>query len=62
MGFFDHQHYWRPVTDLNTVVDPHTKGKLGGLILQQCSCGAVRQIEFYPGKAPIVSDAKVTSK
>lgn len=60
MGWFgiEHRHYWRPKTAMNTIVDPQTKGNLGGLVLEDCMCGAVRTIEFYPGKEPTVRIAK----
>lgn len=54
MGWFDHKHLWLPKTALNTIKDPHTKGTIGGLIVEDCSCGLVRTIEFTPGTAPVV--------
>ena len=50
MAWFEHRHYWRPKTALNTVLDPETKEKIGGLLLEDCPCGAVRTIEFQPGQ------------
>lgn len=58
MTWFTHQHYWRPKTDLNTILDPETKAKIGGLIVEDCRCGAVRTIEFAPGTAPVVRIAE----
>lgn len=60
MGWLDHKHYWRPKTALNTVVDPQTKGNIGGLIIEDCMCGAVRQIEFWPGKSPVIRTTLAT--
>lgn len=54
MGWFDHRHYWRPKTALNTIVDAETKQKRGGLLVEDCMRGAVRTIEFEPGRAPVV--------
>jgi hypothetical protein len=52
MSWFKHRHYWLQKTGLNTV---HTQnGITGGLIVEDCSCGAVRTIEFQPGSAPVV--------
>ncbi len=58
MKWFEHRHYWRPKTDLNTITVPGTEKPRGGLILEDCMCGAVRTIEFYPGEAPVVRVAK----
>jgi hypothetical protein len=58
MGLFDHKHYWRPKTALNTIRDPETKANIGGLIVEDCSCGSVRTIEFMPGEAPVVRVAE----
>ena len=55
MPWFKHHHYWRPKTDLNRVMDPDNLSiARGGLIIEDCSCGAVRTIEFEPGKAPVI--------
>jgi hypothetical protein len=54
MSWFDHRHYWRPMTNLNTVIDPVTGKPKMGLLIEDCACGAVRQIEFSAGKAPVV--------
>lgn len=58
MGWFEHVHTWRPKTDLNTIKSPVGDGASGALILEGCNCcNAVRTIEFYPGKAPVVREA-----
>lgn len=54
MGWFEHRHNWRPKTGLNTVVVPGSARAKSGLIIEDCSCGAVRQIEFEPGENPTV--------
>jgi hypothetical protein len=54
MGWFDHKHYWLPKTALNTIKDPQSGGIIGALIVEGCSCGAVRTIEYQPGADPIV--------
>lgn len=59
MAWFKHHHYWRPKTALNTI---HTAGEqraTAGLLVEDCSCGMVRTIEFSPGDAPVVRYAKV---
>lgn len=55
MGFWNgkHEHYWSALTDLNTVKDPQGN-RTGALIIQSCSCGAIRQIEYGPGKDPVI--------
>lgn len=53
MGFFDHHHWWRPVTGTNVVRDESGR-PYKSIILQQCGCGAVRSIELEPGQAPVV--------
>jgi hypothetical protein len=58
MSWFSHEHYWVPKTDLNTIKDP-VKGVIGGLIIEACRCGMVRQIEFKPGEQPIVRMSKL---
>lgn len=58
MAWFDHNHYWRPKTALNTIHQPGQEKASGGLVLEDCSCGAVRTIEFYPGKDPVVRIAR----
>lgn len=54
MAWFEHRHYWRPKTALNTIHVPGEQRAVAGMIIEDCSCGAVRTIEFEPGKAPIV--------
>ena len=57
MGWFEHSHYWRPKTDLN-IIKNREGGNQGGLIVEDCTCGAVRTIEFEPGKPPVVRMAR----
>jgi len=57
MTWFKHHHYWRPKTGLNTIRNDDERLS-GGLIIEDCRCGAVRTIEFYPGQEPIVRIAK----
>jgi hypothetical protein len=47
MSWFKHRHYWREKTG-------YQNGITGGLIVEDCTCGAVRTIEFQPGSAPVV--------
>lgn len=54
MGWFEHRHYWRPKTLMNQIVKPGTSEAIGGLLVEDCVCGAVRTIEFHPGEAPVV--------
>jgi hypothetical protein len=55
VSFFKHRHYWRPKTALNTIHAPDAGSRpTGGLIIEDCRCGAVRTIEFYPDQAPKV--------
>lgn len=51
---WSHKHYWRPKTSLNAVEDPATGKIVAGLILENCQCGAVRTIEFSPGRMPVI--------
>lgn len=55
MGIFDHQHYWR-LKDTSHSTGPLDKA-ISILKLEECSCGAVRTIEYAPGRAPVVRDA-----
>ena len=52
--WFEHRHWWRAKTDLNKVIDPTSKMATAVLLLEDCACGAVRQIEFKPGQAPVI--------
>ena len=54
MKLFEHRHYWLPKTGLNTVVSPGETKPKSGLIIEACLCGAIRQIEFEPGKPPTI--------
>ncbi len=54
MGWLDHKHYWLPATALNTIHQPGVEKATGGLVVEKCSCGAVRTIEFAPGHDPVV--------
>lgn len=58
MGWFEHKHLWLPKTELNTIKDPHTRAVIGAIIIEDCSCGLVRSIEFQPGSAPVVRIAE----
>lgn len=63
MGWFEHRHHWRLKTGLNTIASAMGGDKpSGGLIVEDCSCGAVRTIEFYPGEAPVIRTALTTVK
>lgn len=62
MKWFEHRHYWRPKTVLNKIIDPDTKAVRGGLLVEDCLCGAVRTIEFEPGIAPTIRVAESPSK
>ena len=59
MSWFEHRHYWRPKMDTNTVFDPETKLATAIILIEDCPCGAVRQIECRPGQEPIVRIGKV---
>jgi hypothetical protein len=53
MSWFEHRHYWRPRTGINTV--SNAKGEtVMCLVLEECSCGEVRTIEYQAGQPPIV--------
>ena len=54
MGWFDHHHYWKSCTGLNTVINPETQKATSARIIEECDCGAVRTIEYAPGIAPVV--------
>lgn len=54
MGWFEHRHYWQPKTGLNKVIAAGSDKAKSGLIIEDCLCGAVRQIEFEPGENPTV--------
>jgi hypothetical protein len=58
MTWFKHRHYWRQKTGISTIYAPEGDKPNGGLIVEDCHCGAVRTIEFYPGQEPIVRIAK----
>jgi len=52
MSWFKHKHWWRVKSDnIIKESDGRTRAQL---ILEDCSCGAVRTIEVEPGKAPVV--------
>jgi hypothetical protein len=53
MGWFKHRHWWCGKNALNTIEDEAGR-TTGALILEDCACGAVRQIEFKPGVDPVV--------
>lgn len=50
MKLFEHKHYWYPYKS-DTIIN-ETKIGIGGIILEKCSCGAIRTIEYGPGKTP----------
>jgi hypothetical protein len=58
MTWFKHRHYWRPKTAVNTIPGIPGGAPIGGLIVEDCHCGVVRTIEFYPGEEPVVRIAK----
>jgi hypothetical protein len=58
MGWFEHRHYWRTKTALNPIKDPQTGGTVGALIVEDCSCGSVRTIEYQPGTPAVIRIAK----
>ncbi len=53
MNWFEHRHWWRLKTDLNKVVNKEGQAT-ACLIIEDCACGAVRQVEFAPGVAPVI--------
>jgi hypothetical protein len=61
MGWFEHRHWWRPKTALNRVMQPGTDLAISGLIVEDCSCGAVQTIEFAPGQDPVVRIVETNS-
>lgn len=55
MKWFEHRHYWR----LKTAIDLTEKGCTKGVqMVEECGCGALRTIEIFPGKAPVVRMAE----
>lgn len=51
MSWFKHKHYW----ELRDAVEMKRDVSCLGIIrVEACSCGAVRTVEIYPGKAPII--------
>jgi hypothetical protein len=55
MSWFEHRHYWRPRSDIELTTEGRAKGIQ---FVEGCCCGAVRTIEIYPGKAPVVRIAQ----
>jgi hypothetical protein len=60
MGWFEHHHRWRDKTGMITLKESGIAQ--GGLIVEDCRCGAVRTIEFRPGQTPIVRIAASPSE
>lgn len=60
MSWWEHKHYW-VVRDAHAVAKKEG-GNVGSLVFQQCSCGAVRTIEYGPGQIPIIRMAKTEEK
>lgn len=58
MSWFKHRHWWRRMTGKIEIYPPGLDTAEAFAILEDCSCGAVRTIEFYPGEAPVVRVAK----
>lgn len=54
MGWFEHRHHWYSATDLNKVMDRESNRAIAVIILEKCSCGDVRTIEFSPGQNPVI--------
>lgn len=54
MPWFKHQHYWRQKTGINPIRRSDKELAEGGVILEDCPCGAVRMVEFRPGEVPKV--------
>ena len=53
MSWFKHRHWWRTMSRPN-LYNPGGTRPIGEGIIQDCRCGAVRTIEFFPGQAPVV--------
>lgn len=54
MSWFKHRHWWRRKTGKIEIYAPGSDLAEGFAILEDCSCGAVRTIEFFQGHAPVV--------
>lgn len=51
MSWFKHKHSWA----LRDAVEIKQEGSCKGLMrVEACRCGAVRTVEIYPSKAPII--------
>jgi hypothetical protein len=61
MGWFDHRHHWTDV-QLHPVKAPDAAQAQGYLLLQECRCGAVRQLEYSAGDAPVIRNAVVKTE
>lgn len=55
MRWFQHRHWWREKNSMRLCAGGVEKGEL---IVEECSCGAIRTIEVFPGRQPIVRFAK----
>lgn len=54
MILFKHRHYWTELTGVNRVRDPGKSLPHAAFILEECRCGAIRQIEYRLGESPKV--------
>lgn len=53
MGWFEHRHFWRDI-DVHPIRADAGKPATSIVRLEECSCGAIRTIEYAPGTEPIV--------
>lgn len=52
---FSHRHCWRILPPLGPIEIKNAAGKIEGVtVVQQCSCGTVRQVEVKQGEAPVI--------
>jgi hypothetical protein len=57
MSWFQHRHYWRVKTGIHEV--KNRDSSTGScLFLEDCPCGAVRQIEYSAGNDPVIRIAR----
>jgi hypothetical protein len=62
MTWFKHNHHWQQKTGINSISEPGKDRPTGGIIVEDCHCGAVRTIEFYPGQEPVIRIAKAEAR
>ena len=53
MAWFKHKHWWRDRSGI-IVIKRDDGSHQGGMQVEDCTCGAVRTVEFYPGQPPVV--------